>query len=216
MTRRTGRPSVGRAPRALAASVGALALGLLGPVALAAQGGEGEAGGPGLVSVNLALSLWTVVVFLALLAVLRKFAFGPILGAAAAREKRIQDALDEAAKRQAEAARLLEEHKAQLADARRQAQEIIGEGRAAGERVRKEIEAKAREEAGAILERARKDIGREKEEALAELRRYSVEIALAAATKLLGEKLDSDRDRELVLGWVEELGREGSGEGARA
>ena len=187
------------------------------PAALAAQEEHAPAAGgaePSLFSVNLGLSLWTVVIFLALLGVLWKFAWGPILAAAATRETRIQQALDEAASRQAEAIKLMEQQKAQLADARRQVQEIISEGKTAGERLRRELEEKARAEAQSIVERARKDITREKDAALDELRRESVELALAAAAKLMERKLDAQTDRELVLGYIDELSN--NREGAKA
>lgn len=181
------------------------------PAAVLAQEAEHEGGGNALFDINVGLSLWTVVVFLALLFILRRYAWGPILGAVEAREERIQGALDESARQREEAAALLEEHKEQLADARRQAQEIVAEGKAAGEKVRKEIEARAREEGQALLERARADIGREKELALAEIRKESVEIALAAAAKLMERKLDGQQDRELVLGYLDRLQDETAG-----
>ena len=208
-----------RAPvrvRAAATLLGSFALIAL-PAVLAAQEEHAPAAGgaePSLFSVNLGLSLWTVVIFLALLGVLWKFAWGPILAAAATRETRIQQALDEAASRQAEAIKLMEQQKAQLADARRQVQEIISEGKTAGERLRRELEEKARAEAQSIVERARKDITREKDAALDELRRESVELALAAAAKLMERKLDTQTDRELVLGYIDELSN--NREGAKA
>jgi len=193
-----------------------LSLGLLAtlPTLLSGQGEGG--GGAALFDLNLGLSIWTVVVFLALVTVLWKFAWGPILGAVEAREKGIQRALDESAARQAEAARLLEEHKAQLANGRRQVQEIIAEGKSAGERVRRDIEEKAREEAQNIIERAKREIEREKDAAIAELRKESVEIAMAAAAKLMHQKLDPQKDRELVLGYVKDLTRAAGDGGAKA
>lgn len=181
--------------------------------------GEGEAPGASLFGINLGLSFWTVVVFLILLFLLSRFAWGPILDQVNQREARIQDALDEAAARQAEAQRLLDEHKRQLADARRQAQEIMAEGRTAGEKVRREIEEKAREEGQGLLERARREIDREKEAALAELRRESVELAMAAAGRLMHERLDQERDRELVMSYLDDLtgtSRAASGNGSGA
>lgn len=174
------------------------------PVGLAAQE-HAEGGQGGLFSLDLGLSVWTIVIFLSLLLVLWKFAWGPILEALNERERHIQEALDAAARRQEEAEQLLKEHKAQLADARRQAQEIIQEGRDAGRKVREEIEARAREEGQALLERARKDIGREKDAALQILRRESVELALAGVSKLLKEKVDDDRDRSLVREYLDDL-----------
>ena len=121
------------------------------PELIRAQGG-GEGGG-GLYDLNTGLSFWTLIVFGILVFLLGKFAWGPILGAVEAREQGIQSALDEAAARNQEAARLLAEHKEQLADARRQASELVAEGKAAGEEVRNEIEEKARAEAQAIVDR---------------------------------------------------------------
>ena len=177
------------------------------PTGLLAQGG-GEGGG-GLYDINTGLSVWTLIVFGILVFILGKYAWGPILGAVEAREKGIQSALDEAASRNEEAARLLAEHKEQLADARRQANELIAEGKVAGETIRKEIEEKARAEAQTMVERARAEIERERDAAIAELRKESVDLALAAATRLMQENLDQDKDRAIVERYLTELGSGG-------
>ena len=177
------------------------------PRPLWAQGGEGgEGGAGGLFDINTGLSLWTLFVFGGLLLILKKVAWGPILAAVDAREKGIQAALDEAAQRNADAASLLEQHREQLMDARRQANELIAEGKAAGENVRKDIEEKARTEGQAIVERARAEIERERDAALEVLRRESVDLALAAASRLMRENLDQAKDRELVERYLDELG----------
>jgi F-type H+-transporting ATPase subunit b len=177
-----------------------------------AEAGHGVAPpGSRLFSIDWGLSFWTVVVFLAVLFVLWRFAFGPILAAVNAREEGINKALQEARSRQEEAEKLLEEHKRQLADARRQAQEILAEGRDAGDRLRKELEVKAREESDGILARARAEIEREKDAAVDELRRDSVDLALAAASKLLHQKLDSEQDRKLVMDYVKGISTDSSG-----
>lgn len=183
----------------------------LTPLVVSAQEHGAEAGGGGLFSINVGLMIWTVVIFTGLLIVLWRFAWGPILAAVEAREKGIQDSLDEARSRQEEAAKLLEEHKAQLADARRQASEILAEGREAADRLRKELEVKAREESEAILTRARAEIEREKDAAVDTIRRESVDLALAAASKLLHAKLDSELDRKLVMEYVDGISAKGSG-----
>lgn len=178
------------------------------PVAVAAQGGEG---GGGLFDINAGLSVWTLVVFGLLVFLLGKFAWGPILSAVEAREKGIQNALDEAAARQAEAEKLLDEHRRQLADARRQAGDILAEGRTAGERLRKELEEKARAEAQNMVERARQEIERERDAALEMLRRESVELAMAAASRLIQENLDQAKDRELVERFLADATQGGAG-----
>jgi len=198
-----------RASRILAALL-AVAASL--PDALWAQGGS-EGGEGGLFDINTGLSTWTLLVFAGLVFLLGKYAWGPILEAVDAREKGIQSALDEAAERNAEAATLLAEHKEQLADARRQANELIAEGKAVGESVRKDIEEKARAEGLVIVERARAEIERERDAALDALRKESVELALAAASRLMQENLDQDKDRQLVERYLSEMSGNG---GAKA
>ncbi len=191
-----------RATRILPVALSLLAA-LPGP--LWAQGAGEESGG-GLFDINTGLSVWTLIIFAGLLLILSKTAWGPILAAVDAREKGIQAALDEAAQRNAEAAGLLEQHREQLMDARRQANELIAEGKAAGENVRKDIEEKARSEGKAIVERARAEIGRERDAALDMLRKESVELALAAASQLMRERLDQAKDREFVERYLDEPG----------
>lgn len=189
----------------IAVMAGALLAGLPG-TALAAQ----AAGTTPLFTVNLGTTVWTAVVFLALLGILWRFAWGPILSAVDSREQGIQSAIDEAIARNAEAERLLLEHRQQLADARRQANELIAEGKAAGENLRRDIETKAREEGQALIDRARGEIERERDAALDALRKESVELALAAASRLLRENLDAPKDRALIESYLAELERERS------
>jgi len=144
------------------------------------------------------VSFWTVLIFLVLLSVLIKFAFPPILGYANAREKRIQDTLDETRRQQEEAARLLEEQRKQLAQARNDAQQIIAEGKSAAEKVRQDLLNRAREEQEEIIARAKADIEAERARAVESVRREAVEVALAAASRLIEQRLDQEADRRLV------------------
>lgn len=181
-------------------SIPAAALLLLPSALSAAEEGEG-----GLFSLNVGLSLWTIVVFGIVLFILSRYAWGPILAAVDARERNIQSSVEEAARLRAEAQALLEEHQRQLADSRRQSQQIVAEAREAGEQVRRDIEEKARAEGDAMIERARRDIDREKQAAMDELRRESVELALAAASRLVQQKLDPEADRRMIEGFLSEV-----------
>ena len=91
------------------------------------------------------------------------------------------------------------------------AEQIIAEGKEAGERVRQDIEEKARSEGQALIERARESIEREQDLALEALRKESVDLALAAAAKLMHESLDDARDRELVMDYIDDLSERGGG-----
>ena len=158
--------------------------------------------------INLGLSIWTIVVFVLLLVILRKFAWGPILGAVQDREDHVRSTLELAASEREESTELLEQYRKQMLEARREAQDLIAKAKEMGVSVRKEIEEKARQEANVIMEKALESIEKEKEAALDELRQGSVDIALAAAGKLIGEELNQDKDRKLAVDFVNDLSAE--------
>lgn len=157
------------------------------------------------------VSFWTLVIFVLLLLVLRKYAYPPILGYAAAREQRIQTALDEARRQREDTAALLEQQRRDLAEAQRQAQQVIAEGKVAAERVRQELLDRARTEQEELITRARQEIEREREQAVESIRREAVELAIAAAAKLVEKRLTADDDRRIV---TEFLGRVGAADRA--
>jgi F-type H+-transporting ATPase subunit b len=157
---------------------------------------------PNVFSLSTSVSFWTVVIFLLLMAVLSKWAFPPILGYAAAREKRIQDSLDEAKRNREEAERLLATQRQELAQAKAQAQEFIAEGRTAAEKVRSELLERARQEQEAVVLRAKEEIELERDRAVEHVRREAVELAIAAASRLLEERLGNEQDRKLVTDYL--------------
>jgi F-type H+-transporting ATPase subunit b len=163
-------------------------------VALAQQ--EPAARGP--LSVEPGLMIWTVVVFVALLLILKKFAWPAVLGAVEARERALEEQLAEAERNRAEAARLLAEHQKLLAEGRTAAHALLTEARVVAEKERALAIEKTRQEQEELLERARRDIIGERERAVAELRREAVDLSLAAASKLIEKRLDSESDRQLV------------------
>jgi F-type H+-transporting ATPase subunit b len=172
-----------------------------------------EVGGGGLFAINPGLIVWTWVVFLVLLFVLRKWAWGPILGALEAREKRIQDALDGAAHDRQEAVNLLQQQKKMLDESRDQAQQILADGRKAGERLKAEILADSRKQGEQIVGHAREDIERERDQALESLRREAVDLSILAAARVLEKEVDSAENRRLVEDYLEDLAAESKGDG---
>jgi F-type H+-transporting ATPase subunit b len=161
--------------------------------------------GGGLLDPNAGLIFWQIVVFLAVLGLLMKFAFPPILGAVEAREQRIRELLDAAARDRAEAEALLEQQRTERDATRAEVHEIIAEGRAAAERMREEILAEARREQQELLERTRRDVHQEVERAAAELRVQAVELAIAAASRLVERRLDDEDDRRLVREYLDRV-----------
>ena len=155
--------------------------------------------------INPGVTIWTLVVFVLLLGILAKTAWPAILRTVEERERKIQAQLDDAAKANAEAQRVLAVYQQQLAAAREEAGAIVAAGRQAGERLREDLVAKGRSEQEELLVRARREIGLEKDKALVELRREAVELSIAAASKVIERNLDSEADRRLVQQYLADL-----------
>ena len=151
-----------------------------------------------LLSPNYGLMVWTLVIFVILLFVLSKFAFGPITAAVEARERSLQDAIDAAKRDREEAALLLAQHRASLDASRAEGQKLIADARVAAERVRAELVEQAHAEQGRMLERARAEIAGEQAKAIAQLRKEAVELAILGASKVINQNLDRPANRELV------------------
>jgi F-type H+-transporting ATPase subunit b len=175
----------------------------------AAQAGhEAGGGGGGPFSINPGLIIWTLVVFGILLVLLWRLAFPAIVRSVEERERRIQKQLEDAEKANAEAQRLLEEHKKQIAAARNEAQDILAKAKTVSQKEREALLQKAREEYDALLGRARKDIDAEKEKAIQALRREAVELSIAAASRVIESNLDNEANRRLVTEFLETLAKE--------
>jgi F-type H+-transporting ATPase subunit b len=149
---------------------------------------------------------WTIIVFVLLMIGLKTFAFGPILEAVAGREQAIRDAMAAAERDRAEAAKLIADQKAAIEAARGEAQRYIAEGRATAEQMRNELLEQTRQQQAELMERSRKEIEAEKAKAIADLRREAVDLALAGAGRLIGQKLDAAADRQMVEQYLASLG----------
>jgi F-type H+-transporting ATPase subunit b len=148
--------------------------------------------------VNGGLVIWTLVVFGLLLFILKKWAWPPMLAAVEAREKALADQLAEAERNRAEAAELLAQHQKLLAEGRTAAHALLAEARTVADKERALAMEKTRQEQEELIERARRDIVAERDRAVTELRREAVDLSLAAASKLIEKRLDSEGDRQLV------------------
>ena len=163
----------------------------------AAQAGETAAKG-GLLSPSGGLMFWTLIIFLILFFVLSRYAFKPITAAVEAREKALEEAIAGAKADREAAAALLAQHQQQLEAGRNEAQKLISDGRAIGDKVRADMIEETRSQQQDMLERARKEIDAEKVRAIAELRREAVDLAIAGASKVIEKNLDDDSNRKIV------------------
>ncbi|HLT30170.1 MAG TPA: F0F1 ATP synthase subunit B [Myxococcaceae bacterium] len=160
------------------------------------------------VDVRPGLIFWTLVTFILVFVVLRWKAWGPILTVAEEREKQITNAIESAKRERAEAEKLLAEQKTAIADARREAAESLRKNQAEMEAFRNELMARSREEADALKESARREIQEERAKAVAELKAQSADLAIAIAGKLLNERLDDAKQRELAQQFAQSLATE--------
>jgi len=145
-----------------------------------------------LLDVNLGLAVWTVVIFLIVLAVLWKFAYPKILGAVEARERYIEELVAAAERDRAEAQALLAQQRRELEEARRHAQALVADARRAAEDLRQEILQRAQEESRALLERARQEMRAERQALWEELRREAADLVVEAAERVLGRTVNRD------------------------
>jgi F-type H+-transporting ATPase subunit b len=169
----------------------------------AAQGARpAEPGFDSPFDVNFGLVFWTLVVFVILLWVLWKFAWPGVLKATEEREQKIAAQLAEAERLNAEAKSALAQGQKLQADARNSAQALLAEARAAVEKERASLVEKVRHEQDALLDRTRREIAAERDKAVLELRREAVDLALGAAAKVIGSRLDSAADKQIVLDYL--------------
>lgn len=188
-----------------------LVLAWAAPALAAESAEEGGHGATALITPEIGLMFWTLVTFLILLALLGKFAWGPIVKAMNAREAGIKNDLDHAKRERDDAERLLGEHRALLDQARRERAEAVEAGRRDAERLKGEILEEARKQREQLMEQAKSQIDAGLRQARGELKGVAADLAIRAAGKLLGTSLDDATQRRLVEDYIADLERLGAG-----
>ena len=165
----------------------------------ATEGAEGEEeGGSFLVSPDVGLMLWTLLVFLIALAILYKYAFPRIGEALDKRQRAIEDSIDTAARTKAEAEELLAEYRERLKEARVQAEDIVTRARKAGDQAEREALEAGRAKREELLEQARRDIQAETARAIGEIRAEVADLTVMATEKVTRKTLTQEDQRRLV------------------
>ncbi len=168
-------------------------------------GGEAAHAEPNILEFKPSLAITTVIVFLVLLAILWKFAWGPLSEALAERERKQEETLRLADEARAESARLLIEHKKQMDTAAEQVRQMLDEARRQADINAQTIVQKAQSEAEAARERAEREIGTAKNQALNEIWSKTADLAVSVAGKVLSKQMTGDDHRRLVDAAVGEL-----------
>ncbi len=177
-------------------------------VASAAEVGHGtehavQEGSP-LLRFDPGVGIWAIVVFVLLLLILKKYAWAPILEALDARETTVRESLEQAARIQAENARLAQEQSRLIAEARAEANAVLQTARESGEALKKSLEQTAQEEKRRIIASASQEIEAQTRAAVAELRKTTAELSIGIAEKLIRQNLDDTKNRALVDQLIQE------------
>ena len=175
--------------------------------------GHGSGGEPNILDPQPSLAIWTVVVFVGLLLVLRQFAWKPLLAALHQREEHLEHVLLETERARNESEQLLAEQRQQLAAAEERISAMIEEGRRTAQATADDIARKAQEEADASKLRAQRDIATAKDQALSEIWSQTADLAVSVAGKVLGRTLNEDDHRRLIDSAVGELNTKANGHG---
>lgn len=167
-------------------------------------GGE-EEGGSFLVSPDVGLMLWTLLVFGASMFLLYKLAFPRIQEALDKRQRLIEDSIETAERTKREADALLAEYRERLAAARTQADEIVARARKDAEHRETAAVAEARAKAEELMAHTRREIEAETERAIRAIRGEVADMTVAATEKVTRKTLTADDQRRLVDEALSEL-----------
>lgn len=158
-----------------------------------------------MLSPNPGLIIWTLITFILLLLILKKFAWKPLLDALNKREQSVKDSLERAEQAKNDAEKILEENRKQLEHAEKEGRRILNESRSLAEKLKDDLIEKANLQSRKMIELAKQEIDRDKEAAMVQLRGEIANLAIQAAGKILGESLDDQKHRNLVDTYLKEL-----------
>lgn len=176
-------------------------------IAAAATSEEGaeEGGGSFLVSPDIGLMIWTLVVFILSMIVLRKLAFPRIAEALDKRQRAIEESIDSAERVRVEADQLIAEYRERLAEARTQADEIVARARKTGEQAEAASIVAARQKHDELLEQTRREIQVETQRAIQEIRSEVADMTVRATEKVTRKSLTEADQHRLVEEALSEL-----------
>ncbi len=144
------------------------------------------------------LMVWTLVFFFITFFVLKRYAFGPIQKMLDERREQIRRSIEEAEHARDEARKLLEEHRELMNQARSDAEQILAEARRTAVSMEQRMREETETERQRRVEETRREIAAETGRALEQIRSEVANLTLEATAIVVGKKLDSTRDRELI------------------
>ncbi|AME07116.1 F0F1 ATP synthase subunit B [Bacillus siamensis] len=150
--------------------------------------------------------LFQLLAMLVLLALLKKFALGPLLNIMKQREDHITGEITSAEERNKEAQKLIEEQRVLLKEAKQESQSLIENAKKLGEKQKEDIIQAARAESERLKEAARTEIVKEKEQAVSALREQVASLSVLIASKVIEKELDEQAQEKLIQDYLKEVG----------
>ena len=158
-----------------------------------------------LITPNVGLMIWTLLLFGISLYVLAKVAFPRITEALDRRQHAIEDSIDHAERIRAEADDLLEQYRARLKESRQQAEDIVARARKSGEARENEAVEQAKARRDQLMEQTRKEIETETRRAIEDIRREVADLTVMATEKVTRKTLSEEDQQRLVEEALSEL-----------
>jgi len=147
---------------------------------------------------NVGNAVWTLVIFVLVVILLGKFAWGPVLGLLKQREDFIHKSLSDAKHDRDEAEARLKEYAVKLQSAQREAIGIVEDARRDAERLREELRERAKAEADTMIKNAERQVQLETSRALQQIRKEAVDLSVTIASKLLQRNISKDDNQKLI------------------
>jgi F-type H+-transporting ATPase subunit b len=158
-----------------------------------------------LLSVEPGLIIWTILIFVMLVLILKKYAWKPLLKSLNDREQGIKDSIEKAEYLKQEAEKMLEEHRKMIAKADEESRKIINESKQMAEKMRNDLMSKTGEDAARMITQAKLEIEREKVAALNTLKDEIANLAVQAAGKIIDENLDAEKQKKLIGNFINKI-----------
>ena len=164
-----------------------------------------SSGGSFLITPNVGLMIWTLLLFGLSMYALAKLAFPRISQALDRRQRAIEESIDHAEAMRRQADGLLEEYRERLGEARHQAEEIVARARRAAETHERTAAEEARSDRERMMEQTRRDIESETRRAIQQIRQEVADLTVLATEKVTRRTLTDDDQRRLVEDALSEL-----------
>jgi len=191
--------------RMLTAAAGVLAI-----AATATAADEHGGGATNPLDIMFDTALWSIVIFILLLLILKKYAWGPILEGLQKREETIRSSLEEAKRTRDEMEKMRAQFQKEMAEAQQQIPKLMEEARKKGDELAAQKLAEAAAKIEADQDRFRREMEVAKDQAIKELWAQAAQLATLISAKAIGRSLTEEDHRRLIDESLTELAARGN------